>query len=420
VYIPKKKCVDNRTIQMVVFDVEGVILPTQRYLFEETTLLRRRGQLAVILDGFLYEVGIRRLKLSLERIYRRFRGVPIDDFVELFDRIELVPGTQEVMDELKKRNIRIALISSGIPELFVQKLAKKLAADYAVGPKLEVENGRLTGRIFGDIIDTNGKRNALSQILEAASIPPSDCIVVADDRNNLSMFQLGVLKVGFNPDFALASRSDYVIRGDLTEVLGIVLNEPRKKASESKKDYVRESIHIGSFLLPLMCQFLGFNRFLLSTIIFFAGVGYIIGEIARFRGRNLPPFTTMTRWAATGSEHWNLATAPLYLALGVILCLAFFPPPSGYVGITIVTLGDGVAKIVGRRYGKTMIPFNKPKKLEGTLAGIAISVLVASIYTTPMKALLAAGIGMLVEALPTPVNDNLLIPVVASLAALSP
>lgn len=412
----------SRGLRMVVFDVEGVILPKQRYLLEEMALLSRRDQLSVLFDGLLYEVGVRSLKTTLEQIYRHFRGVTFKDLAESFDRIPLVPGASEVIGRLRKEGLSIALISSGIPEPFVQRLAEKLDADYAFGPIFEVEEGRLTGRVSGEIIETDGKKAALARILEETSIPPSACAVVADDRNNLSMFRLGVLRVGFNPDSALTTQSDYVIRGELAEILPILSKNPETLTLDPGRNSqrIRETIHIGSFTVPLICQFLGFNRLLLSILILLVALGYVLGEAARLRGGSLPPFTTLTKLAATGPERWEYATAPLFLAAGVTLSLVVFPPPSGYVGITVVTLGDGVAKIVGRQWGRTVIPFNKPKKAEGTLAGLAASALVASLYVSPARALLAAGAGMLVEALPTPVNDNLLISIVASLAALTP
>lgn len=412
----------ERTIQMVVFDVEGIILPTQRYLLQEVTLLNNRKKLAVLFNGLLYQIGIRHLRKTLELIYRNFEGIPFEDFARIFEKIQLIPGTDEVFSELRKRNVSIALISSGIPEQFVQKLAKKLGVDYAIGPKLEVENGKLTGKIFGDIIDTYGKRMALTGILEKASIPPSACAVIADDRNNIPMFEPGILRIGFNPDFALTAKSDFVVRGDLKEVLGILFKESRLNMPTTRRGmgYIRETIHIGSVLVPFICQFLGFNRFILSTIILLTAVGYFLGEATRFLGHSLPPFTTLTRLAATGSERWDFATSPLYFAAGVILCLTFFPTPSGYVGITVVTAGDAVAKIIGRRWGRNLIPFNKPKTVEGTLVGLAVSALIASLYVNPIKALLAASLGMFVETIPTPVNDNLLIPLVASFSVLIP
>ena len=200
------------------------------------TLLSPWSQISVLFDGLLYEMGIRPLKPTLERIYRHFRGVAFDALAEAFERIPLVPGTSAVIGRLKKEGFLIALISSGISEPFVQKLARKLDADYAVGPRLEVEEGKLTGRISGEIIGPNGKEAALTRVLKEASVFPSACAVVADDRNNLPMFRLGGLKVGFNPDFALTRHSDQVVRGDLTDVLPILLGTPQPPTLEPIRD----------------------------------------------------------------------------------------------------------------------------------------------------------------------------------------
>lgn len=411
----------RREIRMVVFDVEGVIIPTQRYLLKEITLLKYRERLEVLLDGAFYLIGLRSLRHSLERIYRHFEGIRFDDFAEVFEQIELIPGTYGVFRELKRRGILIALISSGVPEPFMHRIADFLGADYVVGPELDVQDGKLTGRIFGDIIERDGKGNALEDILKKASITPSACAVVADDRNNLAMFKPGVLKIGFNSDFAITKESDHVIKSNLTEILPIILNDEGHYPSDMSRPrikYLRETIHVGSALIPFVCQFFGVSRFYISILVLLIAAGYFIGEMFRFQNRNFPPFTTLTKLAATGSEHWDLAVAPLYLAAGVLFCLAI-TPPSGYVGITVLSLGDGTAKIIGRRFGKTIIAFNKPKTIEGTLAGLMVSALVASLYVNPPKAILAAGLGMLAEIIPTPINDNLLVPIVASLTALA-
>jgi phosphoserine phosphatase len=406
---------------MVVFDVEGVVIPAQRYLLEEATLLRHRERLAILLDGALYLMGLRDLKHSLERIYRHFEGIQLNDFAEVFDRIQLIPGAHETLRELRRRGILIALISSGVPEPFVQKIADSVGADYVVGPKLDVRDGKLTGRILGDIIEKDGKGIALADILEKTSISPSACAVVADDRNNLAMFKRGILKIGFNSDFAVTKESEYVVKSNLTEILPIISNDAKQHLSNMPRPrmkYLRETIHVGCALIPFVCQFLGFSRLYISILVLLVAVGYSIGEIFRFQNRDLPPFTTLTRLAATGSEQWDFAAAPLYLALGVLFCLTI-TPPSGYVGITVLSLGDGTAKIIGRRFGKTVIAFNKPKTIEGTLSGLMISGLVASLYVNPLKAILAAGLGMLAEIVPTPINDNFLVPIVASLTTLA-
>jgi dolichol kinase len=64
------------------------------------------------------------------------------------------------------------------------------------------------------------------------------------------------------------------------------------------------------------------------------------------------------------------------------------------------------------KFGKTKLPFNKGKNIEGTIFGFILAFLGAMIFIDPARALIAAAVGMLVEGVPSPINDNLTIPLV--------
>ena len=67
------------------------------------------------------------------------------------------------------------------------------------------------------------------------------------------------------------------------------------------------------------------------------------------------------------------------------------------------------------KFGRTPLPFNKGKNIEGTLFGFIFAFLGAMIFVNPIEALIAAMVGMTVEGLPSPINDNLTIPIVSGL-----
>ena len=66
--------------------------------------------------------------------------------------------------------------------------------------------------------------------------------------------------------------------------------------------------------------------------------------------------------------------------------------------------------IFGKIFGKTCFLFNKNKTIEGTICGFTFAFLGSIIFISPMKALVAVFVGMLVETLPSPIDDNLTIP----------
>ncbi|UCC27491.1 MAG: HAD-IB family phosphatase [Candidatus Bathyarchaeota archaeon] len=406
--------------RLVVFDVEGVLLPKRRYLvFEAARKLSFWRFVRILLIGFLYEIGLTSLESALKRIFRLLEGLLIDDLFQLYQKVPLIYGVEDVFKKLKKAKCKIALISSGLPQPFVETLASELNADYAYGLDLEIASNRLTGKISGVVLEHQGKAAVLKEILDATGYTAQDCAVVADDRNNLPMFPLCSLRVGYNSDFLLSIKSDVVVRGELKEIL-LPLNletSAARYSSFSKDMVIREAIHISGVLVSFISIYLR-TRFMVAFLIFIVTAVYVASEFARIEGVNLPVISTITREAATKPEIHEFVTNPIFFAAGIMLALVLFPNPINYASIAIFTLGDGTATLFGRKLGKTVFPLNKGKRVEGSIFGFLFAFLGALLFVSHIEALVGAAIGMIMEALPTPVNDNLTIPLAAGLALL--
>jgi phosphoserine phosphatase/dolichol kinase len=410
---------ENEGNRLIVFDVEGVLLPKRRYLlFEAARKLGPWGFIKILIAGFLYEAGLLSLESTLRKIYRYFRGLTVEDIFEPYKGIPLISGVEQLFKKLSQAGYMTALISSGLPTLLVQDLAAKLNADYAFGFDLKTKNGRLTGEIGGEAIKPDGKALILKGLLDREGLSPKDCVVVADDRNNLPMFQLCALRIGYNPDFILTVKSDYVVREDLSEILPIIEEKASRNRGRglSRNEVIREAIHIGSFSVPCVCAYTFIEPHVISFLILFVTLLYIASEFGRIHGVDFPIFSKITRKATIKPEIHEYASSPILFAIGVVLSLLLFPTPINYVSVAVLTLGDGVATIFGRMIGRTVFPFNKGKMVEGSIWGLLFAFLGALLFVDPIKALTAATTGMIVEFLPLPVNDNLTIPIVSGLA----
>ena len=82
--------------------------------------------------GFLYEAGILKLESALKRIFKNLKGTSLENMLSIFGSIPATPYLHNFFCQLKARNFKIALISSGIPTVIVEKLATALGADYAL------------------------------------------------------------------------------------------------------------------------------------------------------------------------------------------------------------------------------------------------------------------------------------------------
>lgn len=411
------KEMEQGTNRLVVFDVEGIVIPKNRYLlFEISRKVGFLGFIRTLALGFLYEIGLLSLESALKRIYKMLKGFKAEEILQLHKKIPLMAGTEEVFKKLNDAGYKTALISSGLPTLFVKDLATRLKADYAYGLNLEIANERLTGAIGGEVLKSGGKAVVLKKILEKESLNPQNCVMVADDRNNLPMFPLCKLRIGYNPDFLLSAKSDFVTRGELKEILPLITAENPQAVhpTMSRSRGIRETIHTGSFLLSFVSIYLTGN-ILLASLILFVTLLYTLSEVARVRGINIPILSSITWNAANKPELYEFATSPIHFALGIAISLLIFPAPIRYVAITILTLGDGFAHIFGMKFGRTRLPFNKGKNLEGTTFGFLFACLGAIIFVDPIRALIGAAVGMLVEGLPLPINDNLTMPLASGL-----
>ena len=400
--------------RLVVFDVEGVLIPKNRFIFDVGKSLGVSQLLKMLFIGFLYEAGIVALKSALKRIFKIMRGVKIEKLMQIFEDIPSKPQLQSLFAQLKARNCKIALISSGIPTVIVEKMASTLGADYAFGIEVGVNDDALTGEIWGDAIEANGKRKVLTGILAAEGLCLSDCVVVADDRNNSCVFLSGMQKIGYNPDFVLRAKADNVVTGKLSKILPIIDGKPKQRSLPTRNDLLREAIHASGVFIPVLAGLVGVYR--IALMICVVSALYSLSELLRMNRKNLPVISAITRNAASPTELYEFTAAPLYFAMGILITLLLFPGPVNGAAIAIFTLGDSTASLFGGLISKKPLPFNKGKTLEGSLFGFFFAFLAGAFFVPPALALIAAAVAMAVESLPLPINDNILIPLGAGLA----
>jgi len=407
--------VDSKRPRLVVFDVEGVLVPKNRFFFEVGKTLGLKRLLRLLFFGLLYEAGTVKLDKVLRHLFDEIKGVGIDVLVEVLKKISSTGFFKGIFSQLKARECKIALISSGLPTIVVKELADTLCADYAYGVEVETQDGKLTGKIWGDAIEPDGKLKILAKIMTAENLRLRDCVVVADDRNNRCLFLSGMLKIGFNPDFVIRVKADKVVNGKLSAILPIIDGKPRKRSFPSANDLVREDIHASGIFTPVIASLIGVPA--VGILILLIATVYTVSELYRLEGRNLPFISAITYHAASQSELHGFAAAPLYFATGILFTLAVFPHPASYAAIAMFCLGDSAASLFGGLVS-TSLPFNKGKTWEGTVAGVFFAFLAGMLFlpSKPLLAFLGAVIAMTVEVLPLPINDNLSIPIITGAA----
>jgi dolichol kinase/phosphoserine phosphatase len=405
----RKRITSMERPRLAIFDVEGVLIPKRRYLLFEVGRKLGFSQFArIALYGVLYELGLISLKSAMKRVFKCFEGFPADELLQIFRQVPLLPGVEEVFRKLSSAGWKSALISSGLPTFVVRDLASKIGADYAFGFELGTKDAVVTGEIWGDTIEHGGKLTILRRILQTEDLAPEDCVVVVDDRNNAPIMLPNMLKIGYNPDFIVRMKADYVVTGYPIKILSVIEGQPKNRSLPTKNEVLREIIHASGFTVPLLSSLIGV--YTIAYLILFITAFYVISELTIMEKRSLPVISSITRHAVTPEELYEFRAAPVFFAFGILLTLLLFPRPASNAAIVIFAIGDSTASIFGKMFGKKTLFFNKGKTLEGSLIGFAFAFSAAALFVTPLRAASGAAVAMLIESLPLPINDNLAVP----------
>ncbi|MDP5039584.1 MAG: phosphoserine phosphatase SerB [Paraglaciecola sp.] len=138
------------------------------------------------------------------------------------DALPLMPGVANLVKVLKHYNWKVAIASGGFT-YFADYLAERLELDAAMANKLEIIDGKLTGKVDGDIVDAQVKAHTLLALADKWSIPHSQTIAMGDGANDLVMMDAAALGVALHAKPIVREKADIAIRrGGLDTLLWIL------------------------------------------------------------------------------------------------------------------------------------------------------------------------------------------------------
>ena len=138
------------------------------------------------------------------------RDLPESIFDDVISEITFSPGALELIAFLKKQGVLVGAVSGGFINI-LEKLFKRISLDYLSANSLEIQNGLLTGRTLGPIINRRAKAEALSHFAEISGVSMRETIAVGDGSNDVDMITLAGLGVSYRGKEVLNKVADVVI-----------------------------------------------------------------------------------------------------------------------------------------------------------------------------------------------------------------
>ena len=185
----------RRMRRLICFDMDSTLIQTE--CIDE--LAERNGvgaEVRAITESAMR--GEIDFKESFTRRVALLKGLDISVMQEIAEHLPMTEGVERLMMVLKRYGYKIALLSGGFT-FFGEYLQKKLGIDYVYANELEVgEDGKLTGRYKGDIVDGHRKAELLRLIAQVEKVDLEQTIAVGDGANDLPMISEAGLGIAFH------------------------------------------------------------------------------------------------------------------------------------------------------------------------------------------------------------------------------
>ena len=204
---------------LCVMDVDGTLI-----LEEVIDLLGkeagREGEISQITSRAMR--GELDFESSLRKRVSLLEGLPVSVFDKVFNTIHLTSNAQEFISILQKNGILVGLVSGGFTPI-VERLAKFLGIAYFSANQLEVKDGLLTGKLVGQIINPEIKKETLEKWREELKLPQERTVAIGDGANDLLMLKSSGLGIAFCAKEVLKKEiPHHVDKRDFLEVLPLI------------------------------------------------------------------------------------------------------------------------------------------------------------------------------------------------------
>ncbi|MCB1833923.1 MAG: phosphoserine phosphatase SerB, partial [Geminicoccaceae bacterium] len=209
----------GRRKSLLVADMDSTLI-TIECIDELADTIGLRAEVASITERAMAG-GLDFASALVERV-ALLEGVPETAVEEVIrERLKLTPGAEALIATMRANGAMTALVSGGFT-LFSAHVAQRLGLDVHRANRLEIRNGRLTGRLLGEIVDPRTKLASLLEFTAMRGLERGATMAVGDGANDREMIEAAGLGVAFHARLAVQAVADISVNhGDLETLLFI-------------------------------------------------------------------------------------------------------------------------------------------------------------------------------------------------------
>lgn len=181
---------------LVVMDMDSTLI-TIECIDEIADFCGLKAEVAAITEASM-RGEIRDFNESLTRRVALLAGLDAQALEQVYEeRLRLSPGAETMLAGAKAAGLKTLLVSGGFT-FFTERLKARLGLDFTHANTLEIVDGKLTGKVIGEIVNADVKARTLRETCAALGIEPGRAIAMGDGSNDLKMMAEAGLSVAFH------------------------------------------------------------------------------------------------------------------------------------------------------------------------------------------------------------------------------
>jgi phosphoserine phosphatase len=135
---------------------------------------------------------------SLRRRVALLKDLPESGLLRIYEnRLRLTPGAEKLIAACKQNGVKLLLVSGGFT-FFTERLQQRLGINHVISNRLEIVDGRLTGRLLGDIVGAEAKAAKFLLVASELGARKEQTVAIGDGANDLKMMAQAGVSVAFH------------------------------------------------------------------------------------------------------------------------------------------------------------------------------------------------------------------------------
>jgi phosphoserine phosphatase len=197
----------RRAPRLICFDVDSTLIQ-QEVIEMLASHAGREDEVAAVTERAMR--GELDFAESLHERVKALGGLDASVIEEVAGMVELTPGARTTIRTLKRLGFRTGAVSGGFVQV-LEPLARDLGLDFYRANTLEIVDGKLTGRVIGQVIDREVKAESLKEFAWSNGIALHQTVAVGDGANDIAMLSVAGLGIAFNAKPALREVADAAV-----------------------------------------------------------------------------------------------------------------------------------------------------------------------------------------------------------------